>query len=321
VTTVTLAAAGALEGEWNATDACPACGGRGRKALGRIPDRCYAFGAEQVRLPEGGVALLGCEACALIYKSVLPAPAFLAALFEREMGAKWMETSDLRAEAAEIARLAGRDDFDLLDVGAAGGDLLRACAARGARGRRSALDVARYPGIEDALAGELILGFLDSPSLAWRREPYDVVTAFDVFEHLYDPRTAFANLSALVRPGGWLVIESGNPESFWPRAFGTGHWWYARLIEHHIFWTRRALAAAAAAAGFELVAWQARRHKSRRGLGAAAITRDLAKTALYCALPRRFAALAQRFGRLGNQPWFPFTRDHFRAHLRRAAPG
>jgi hypothetical protein len=195
--------------------------------------------------------------------------------------------------------------------------LLAACAAAGVQGRRSALDVARYPGLERSLSGEFIKGFLDSPSLAWSGQAYDVVTAFDVLEHLNRPFDAFANLRALVKPGGLVLIETGNADSAWPARYGLRRWWYARLIEHHVFWSRRSLQYCAAGQDMEILEWQEVRHKSRSQLGAAQLARDLLKTGLYRLMPDAYMRLAALVGKEGNQPCSPFAKDHFRVCLRR----
>jgi hypothetical protein len=302
---------------WNVVACCPACGEIERRSCGAIPEDHYMFGAERVPTPSSGIQLYACARCALIYKSPVPDPASLAGLFERQMGMKWVEPQGYGPEVAALRELHGGDDFDLLDVGAAAGDLLAACAAAGVQGRRSALDVARYPGLERALDGEFITGFLDDATLAWSGEPYDVVTVFDVLEHFNRPFDAFANLRSLVRPGGLVMIETGNTESAWPRRFGVRRWWYARLIEHHVFWSRASLAYCADRHGMEIVQWEDVRHKSRRQLSRAAVARDLAKEALYRLMPDSYSRLAALAGKEGNQPCSPFARDHFRVTLRR----
>ncbi len=41
-------------------------------------------------------------------------------------------------------------------------------------------------------------------------EPYDVVTLFNVFEHVKDPRASLAAIRRLLKPGGYLVLEVRN---------------------------------------------------------------------------------------------------------------
>ena len=303
--------------QWAAVTRCPACGALGGTDCGPIPDRCYVFGTERVPLPDVGVRVIGCDACGLLYKSTVPAPAFLTDVFGRQAVARWTGTDDFSVEMATVRRLMGRDAFDLLDVGAAGGALLGACAASGVTGRRSALDVMRYPGIETRLSGEFIESFLDEPGLKWAHEPYDVVTLLDVLEHLYEPRIAFGNLRSLVKRGGLVFIATGDAGSFWPRHFGTNHWWYARLLEHHTFWSRRSLERIAAAHGFEIIFWENIRHRTRRNIFRSAIVAELLKVGLYFAATSHYSEIARFFHGQGNQPWHPFAKDHFQACLRK----
>jgi SAM-dependent methyltransferase len=305
------------DAHWTTVEQCPACGARDGIAQGTIPDQCYAFGAVRVPIPLSGIVVIECAVCGLVYKTPVPQPGFLSEIFAREAAGKWMTPQGFAHEAAALQHRVGRRAFDVLDVGAAGGPLLRACAERGVSGRRSALDVVHYPGLEAHLAGEFIRGRIDMPSLAWSGNPYDVVTMFDVLEHLYQPPVAFQNLRALVKPRGWVVIETGSADSFWPVRFGRNQWWYVRLIEHHVFWSRRALDHAAAANGFEVVDWEKRRHKSRREIGLLGLGNDLLEVSLYCVARDAYGTLARLFGKQGNQPWYPFARDHFRAWLRR----
>jgi SAM-dependent methyltransferase len=174
-----------------------------------------------------------------------------------------------------------------------------------------------YPGIAEHLTGEFIEGFLETPDLRWSGEAYDMVTLFDVLEHVYRPQEAFSNLRSLVKPGGMVFVETGNTRTFWPSFFGLHHWWYVRLMEHHIFWSRRSLERIAAAHGFELVFWNEERHKSRRRLTSARIATDLLKAGLYMVDTNSYVWLARLLGKDGRQPWYPFTKDHFQACLQR----
>ena len=311
------AGSGFVRAQWLAVERCPACDSSDRVRIGTIPDLHYAFGAERIPLPAAGIEVATCRDCGLVYKSPVPTPAFLAGVFGRQNGAKWMEPHDFGEEAVILRQLMGRSEFDLLDVGAANGALLKACAAIGVNGRRSALDVVRYPGIAEHLAGECIEGFLETPELSWSHQPYDMVTLFDVLEHFYRPQQAFTNLRSLVRQGGLVFVETGNSRRFWPTRFGIHHWWYVRLLEHHIFWSRRPLEKIAATHGFEIVFWNEGRHKSRRQLTLARTATDLLKTGVYMVEANSYVWIARLFGKDGNQPWNPFAKDHFQACLRR----
>lgn len=301
--------------QWTAVARCPACGSGAGGSCALLPDRFYVFGTERVAIPPQGIAVIGCHECGLQYKATVPSAAYLKAVFGRQAAEVWTASHDFSREAAELRRLHGSAYCDVLDVGAAGGALLGALAHHGLKGRRSALDVVRYPGLDAHLTGERIEGLLDEPLPEWSGRPYDLVTLFDVLEHLYRPRVAFANLQLLVRPGGRLFIETGNSESRWPRRFGIGKWWYVRLLEHHVFWSWQSLARIAGDFGFEIAEWRAVQHKSRRRLLREGLAGELLKTGLYWIARDNYAPIANLFGKHGNQPWSPFARDHFQACL------
>ena len=42
---------------------------------------------------------------------------------------------------------------------------------------------------------------------------YDIVTLWDVIEHVEDPLGLLISAMAHLRPGGWLVVETGNYQS------------------------------------------------------------------------------------------------------------
>src|SRR3546814_17912205 len=73
----------------------------------------------------------------------------------------------------------------VLDIGASNGDLRAQLG--GTADLLSALDVVEYPRCREIVdgRGEYIIGQLDA-GVVWSGAPYDVVTAFDVFEHFFD---------------------------------------------------------------------------------------------------------------------------------------
>lgn len=63
---------------------------------------------------------------------------------------------------------------------------------------------------------------------------YDLITAFDLIEHLYDVPRFLNNAYKLLSIGGKLLILTGNIQSRTARLTGT-HWWYAQHPEHIVF--------------------------------------------------------------------------------------
>jgi 2-polyprenyl-3-methyl-5-hydroxy-6-metoxy-1,4-benzoquinol methylase len=82
---------------------------------------------------------------------------------------------------------------------------------------------------------------------------------FDVVEHLSDPLAVFREARRIVKPGGWMILGTGNAGSFAARASGN-RWTYICLPEHLSFFTRRALRNGLAKVGFSQIHFQRLHH-------------------------------------------------------------
>jgi SAM-dependent methyltransferase len=67
---------------------------------------------------------------------------------------------------------------------------------------------------------------------------FDAITLLDVFEHLPHPTETITELAALLRPGGLLVIETGNADNF-ACMEDIANFWYFRTIMHLCMFSRR----------------------------------------------------------------------------------
>ena len=63
---------------------------------------------------------------------------------------------------------------------------------------------------------------------------FDVITAFDLIEHLYDVRAFLLECCRKLRSGGRLVILTGNIGCLSARIAGQ-NWWYVAYPEHIVF--------------------------------------------------------------------------------------
>jgi SAM-dependent methyltransferase len=281
---------------WFTVEACPVCGGTEQLRSEPLDVEEYRFGNESIQVPIQRISLLNCRECGYLIKSVVPSPRFLEQLFTRQAGEVWADDYGFTDEVKVLRELTGGRSFEVLDIGASNGGLLKALTRDGLVGRRSALDVVMYPGFDVWVHGEFIRGFADSEDLSWSGKPYDMVTMFDVVEHLYDPDQAFANLRRLVKQGGFVIIETGDSKSYWPRKFRARHWWYAGLFEHHIFWSENSLRYVAQGHGFSTLDIQERRHKSRIAASARNDLLSAAQTLLYSVHPTGYKKLAKAVG-------------------------
>lgn len=66
------------------------------------------------------------------------------------------------------------------------------------------------------------------------KQKFDLITAFDLVEHLYKYNDFFSFVNSILNPGGLLIILTGNPRSISARIAGE-KWWYCCYPEHVVF--------------------------------------------------------------------------------------
>lgn len=63
---------------------------------------------------------------------------------------------------------------------------------------------------------------------------FDVVTLFDVFEHITDPKGLLAEVSRILKPGGLLVVNTVDADSLYARILGK--YWHLILPPEHLLY-------------------------------------------------------------------------------------
>ena len=153
-------------------------------------------------------------------------------LFEREGNADYYldeGTADAaRGKLAFVEKFAGAGG-SLLDVGASFGHFLNAAGraydaygievnARAVTWSRDHFDVKNFVGSVYEMPPEI-------------PRPLRVVTAWDVIEHLDDPREALAACRKQLQPGGWLFLSTPDAGSVPAHLLGK-RWYYQDPVQH-----------------------------------------------------------------------------------------
>lgn len=130
-----------------------------------------------------------------------------------------------------------------LDFGCGNGGLVRYVR------QHVGCDIAGYDsGWAASRAKQLGVQILDEAELASREGTYDLVTAMEVIEHVPDPLDVLRQIRRLLRPGGTLLLTTGNAKPFRDNLL---NWRYLRPDIHVSYFEPETVERAMKIAGFE----------------------------------------------------------------------
>lgn len=214
---------------------CPSCGGSARKRWHRH-DR---------------LQLWLCKKCGLGYSDPQPIEQVEDLYLSGYDLAGYFEAFESRKSVLSERRLDRLPRPDggkrLLDVGCADGQFAAAAALRG--WLPSGIEL-NPPAAEKARARGVDVHQGDIGEIDLSGERFDLVTSWDVIEHVPDPRSFLQKLASFVAPGGTVVVTTLNRRSLVSRVF-RGNW--SMIVEdHYTYWDRTSLTRAFSAAGLSI---------------------------------------------------------------------
>lgn len=157
-------------------------------------------------------------------------------------------TFDKRLEESEKL-LAGKGR--LLDLGCALGHLGEAAKRRG--WDVYVTDVSEYAVLE-ARKQFGLNGFVSAPDkLAVKSERFNLITMFDVIEHLSHPMDLLQDIQRALSPNGLLHLTTPDAQSLSARIMGRS-WFHLKPNEHLLYFTPKTIRSFLEKAGFKVVA-------------------------------------------------------------------
>ena len=201
--------------------------------------------------------IVRCDQCGFMYQNPQPDPRWILSAYQDVVDSRYDDEREGRVHTftRELERLMGLiAPGRLLDVGSHVGVFLEVGSAlgwqaEGVEPSRWAAEVARSRGLA------VTSGTLDD--LNTEPERYDLVTLWDVIEHLPDPSAELRRLHQLVRPGGLLAISTMDVDAPVARLLGRSWPWYMQM--HLYYFSRRTLGLLVETAGYEVL--EIRRHR------------------------------------------------------------
>jgi 2-polyprenyl-3-methyl-5-hydroxy-6-metoxy-1,4-benzoquinol methylase len=138
----------------------------------------------------------------------------------------------------------------LIDVGAGFGHFIKLAQEHYAATGLEISSVAVKWGRQQ-LGANLITGPLDAP-LPGLHQKFDVVTMWDVIEHLENPLSALHSIKSRLKAGGYLILSTPDTGSLVAGILGE-RWYYLDPIQHIALFNRSNLSRLLNEAGFDIV--------------------------------------------------------------------
>ena len=213
---------------------CPSCEGERERSLGRIPQMDIFAGNRLIEPPPVG-NLYTCETCNLWFKWPTYSKAAFAQLYDEGADTQWNYTKSRREDWGIAVNYlkSYTNEGAILDVGCWSGNFLKQISSKwekfGIEINQAACQKARGLGIN------ILARDIDGVKA---KNKMDVVTAFDVIEHIETPYKFMHSLLNLTKEGGAIIISTGNTEIF-PWRVARSKFLYCANPEHVSFFNLR----------------------------------------------------------------------------------
>lgn len=263
---------------------CPGCGGDDLLCLGPIPGSNSFAGRQLDHVLPGG-KLWRCNGCHLVFRYPRLSKEALDDLYRQGHAESWSEQAQNRADWI-LAKKIIADHPDIkrvLDVGCFDGRLLDSL---GPSYEKLGVEIHAEAARRAEMRNVKVIG-RDFNELCVRQDSVDAVLAMDVIEHTEDPFGFLAKLAEVVKPGGLILVGTGNSDAQSWRFMGSAYW-YCHIAEHISFINPRWADHAARNLGLEIVVLQPFSHGGSQ-LGRR--VREAALNILYRLSPDLFARL------------------------------
>jgi len=231
---------------------CPVCGQAGAQEWLRGPDRLH--GRRET------YTLVRCLACSLVWLSNPPVPSEMHLHYTdayHKLISAGGENSPTRWRARKGALRQYKQSGTLLDLGCSSGSFLEFMRSECWKLYGIEMSAEGAKTAEERSEAQVFAG--DILGAPFPRESFDVITCFDVLEHLYEPRRVMTRVAEWLKPGGIFYVLVPNMDSAEARVFKS--YWHGLELPRHLFhYSPQSLKFLAESAGLREVSLETRRN-------------------------------------------------------------
>lgn len=233
---------------------CPICGHNDVENWVQAPDRYH--GKRQA------YQLVRCASCSMVWLDNPPKPEELGqhygADYDKAIGTAG-ETSPGRWRHRWEALSKYRTSGSLLDLGCSSGSFLASLDRRSWKLHGIEMSSVAAKKAETISGAQVFVG--DVLSAPFPPKSFDVITCFDVLEHLYEPAKVLAKVQEWLKPGGIFYVLVPNIESI-EALFFKSYWYGLELPRHLSHFSPRSLRKLAESVGLQVVSLATHRNSS-----------------------------------------------------------
>lgn len=184
-----------------------------------------------------------CNLCGLVQVIPRPKLSFVTSLYHEDFEhfQPYIEqlpvhreyfSNKIREIRSKIRNIRSQKNLRLLDIGCALGVLLEEAEKEGMKAQgidisAGAVNYCRKHGLH------VEQGTLATRSKHFKQASIDVVTAFEIIEHEYDPLGMMKSVYSLLIPGGLAVVTTPNHGSIWRKIMRK--WWFGYQHREHLY--------------------------------------------------------------------------------------
>ena len=214
---------------------CNICGGDDYKIIIRPKKKMGNKSISVFRSTRGFQQIVRCNKCGLVYVNPRVDSKVLANLYLKEDNSIYIKNTKDRTDTfrknLNIINSFCQKKGNILDIGTATGLFLKIAKDDGWKSYGVEVNKAAVIYANEKYEANVKLGTLKKAK--FNDNFFDVITMWDVLEHMPDPNKELEEIYRILKPGGFLIINYPDFSSVTAKIFGS-KWWFIFLS--HLFY-------------------------------------------------------------------------------------